>query len=66
MKHPDLQFFNLGSFAGVNAVSDAGAGWLTDNLGDDAMKGGGMVLIDFRCLENIVIGAREAGMICQG
>lgn len=66
METPDLQFCNLGSFAGVRAVSDAGAEWLAENLAEDAMEYGSHVLIDIRCLDDIVIGAREDGLVCHG
>lgn len=62
----DLQFCNLGSFAGVYPVSDEGSDWLSENLAEDAMEMNGMILIDFHCLEDIVVGAREAGLICHG
>jgi hypothetical protein len=59
---PDLQFQNCGSFATCMPTTDAGRDWLEDNIEPDQYP----VCIEFRYLEDIVIGAREDGLVCHG
>lgn len=60
---PDLVFSNLGSFASCMPASERGLEWIAENIGSDAIP---PLNIDFRCLEDIVIGARADGMVCDG
>jgi hypothetical protein len=67
----DLQFHNHGSFASCTPVSEEGSAWLADNIGTPETAGaltwiGETVAIDFRCLEEIVEGARADGLIVAG
>jgi hypothetical protein len=63
---PDLQFSNCGSFATMTPMTEAGENWVADNICDDALCIFGTISIDFRCLEDIVLGARADGLICEG
>lgn len=58
---PDLQFSNHGSFVSCMPVSEAGEEWLDAHFESDRP-----VLIEHRYLEEIVVGARDAGLICHG
>lgn len=71
----DLQFSNLGSFASCTPMTDRGRDWLLENVGDpDASDPGydsiidyaGGVVIEFRYLADIVLGARADGLVCEG
>lgn len=62
METPDLQFHNAGSFATCMPVTEAGREWLEDNVQPDSYP----VCIEFRYLEDIVLGAREEGLVCHG
>lgn len=59
---PDIQFRNWGSFASMLPVTDRGRAWADENVDANEFP----APIEFRYLENIVIGAREAGLICCG
>lgn len=69
----DLQFWNHGSFVQCTPVTDAGREWMFNNL-MDGMPGvteaiGDVmwpVYIEHRYLEDIVLGARADGLICEG
>lgn len=59
---PDLRFSNCGSFATMAPVTDRGRQWAEENIDAEQFP----VPIEFRFLEDIVVGAREAGLICVG
>lgn len=70
---PDLQFTNCGSFASCYPGSEAGREWVFNNLlpgtpGVEEAVGDCLwpVYIDFRYLEEIVLGARGEGLVCEG
>jgi hypothetical protein len=62
-RRPDLQFCNAGSFVTCTPVTPRGTDWIVANIGDDATL---PLAIDFRCLEDIVLGARADGLVCHG
>jgi hypothetical protein len=69
MARPDLQFSNLRSFASMRPKTQAGIDWIAENFGDESITysiDGGAILIEFRYLEEIVLGARADGLVCEG
>jgi hypothetical protein len=65
---PDLQFANLGSFVACRATTAQGYAWLVDNVEfDPALSlASDTILLEHRCLADIVIGARSDGLVCDG
>lgn len=59
---PDLQFSNCGSFATMAPVTDRGRQWAEENVDAEQFP----APIEFRFLEDIVVDARDAGLICVG
>jgi len=64
--NPDLQFENHGSIVTMRALTDAGRDWIAEHIGDDALMWGDATVIEGRYLADIVHGARDAGLICNG
>lgn len=69
----DLQFSNCGSFASCSPATEAGKEWMFNNLMDgtpgvEEAIGDCMwpVYIEHRYLEDIVLGARADGLVCEG
>ena len=60
---PDLQFCNVGSFVTCMPVTKRGNDWITENIGIDAEL---PLAIDHRLLNDIVLGARADGLVCDG
>lgn len=67
MATPDLQFSNPGSFALCMPLTDYGRDWLAENVGDgETLTFGGAIVIEHRYLADIVLGARDDGLTCEG
>lgn len=62
---PDLQFYNAGSFVLCTPMTEAGANWMHEHLPGEEF-GETRNCIEFRYLEEIVLGARADGLICEG
>lgn len=62
----DLQFNNRGFAVSCAPLTAAGRNWLADNLADDTLDCAGAVMIEHRYLEDIVLGARADGLVCEG
>lgn len=66
MQPVDLQFSNLGFAASCMPMTDAGRDWLAENIGDETTTYGGALIIEHGYLADIVNGARDAGLVCEG
>ena len=60
----DLQFTNMGFAVSCMPLTDLGHIWLAENV--PAAAAGLPLLIEPRYLEDIVEGARMAGLVCTG
>jgi hypothetical protein len=60
---PDLRFANLGAFATCMPITQRGHDWIIENIGPDARL---PLAVEHRCLEDIVLGARADGLVCNG
>lgn len=63
---PDLQFCNAGSFVMMTPETDAGREWIMNNVFDEESDTMWPVYIEHRYLEDIVLGARADGLVCEG
>ena len=57
------QFLTCRSFATCMPVTPRGFDWIAHNIGNDVAL---PLAIEFRCLEDIVLGARADGLVCDG
>lgn len=63
----DLQFHNCGFAVSCAPMTEAGYDWLAENIGrDEVTEFGGAIMIEHRYLEDIVLGARADGLVCEG
>lgn len=66
----DLQFNNNGSFVTCWPETDKGREWIMNNIHGDEFEAVGdcmwPVHIEHRYLEDIVLGARADGLVCEG
>jgi hypothetical protein len=62
----DLRFTNHGSIVTMVPETEAGDEWMQEHIGDGTLTWGGGVVIEPRYLEDIVLGARADGLICEG
>lgn len=60
---PDLECSWTPSFALIRAASDEGLFWLEQNLCEDPAAALLAIPVDFRTLEDIVLGARADGLV---
>lgn len=62
----DLQFSNCGFAVSCAPMTQAGQDWLAENLAGDTLEWSGAIMIEHRYLEDIVLGARADGLVCEG
>lgn len=66
----DLRFYNARSFVIMTPESDAGREWIFNNIFGDEFEAipdcMWPVHIEHRYLEDIVVGARADGLVCEG
>lgn len=60
-EQPDIQFQKHGSVVSCLPVTNAGKEWLEANIDVETLP----VYIEFRYLEDIVLVAREDGIVCH-
>lgn len=65
MSKPDLQFANHGPFITCEPETPEGQAWLDEHLGPPPVYSI-VHIIEHRYLEDIVLGARADGLICEG
>jgi hypothetical protein len=62
----DIQFENHGSVVLIRGVSEAGQGWLDENVGNDETQYfGNAIAAEPRYCEAIMMGAKEAGLVVR-
>jgi len=61
-RYIDLEFQNHGSLFVVVPFTEAGKDWLDENVGRDALTWGRGIVVEPRYVEDILVGAEDAGL----
>jgi hypothetical protein len=61
-RYIDLEFQNHGSIFVVVPFTEAGKDWLDENVGGDAQVWGRGIVVEPRYVEDILVGAEDAGL----
>ena len=61
----DFTLSDQGSICILTPIGEAGETWLSENIGDDAMRWGAGVVIEHRYVDDIIEGIQNDGLTVE-